>query len=75
MSSFKDNGPTNIKLNGQKIEKVYRFKYLESIICDDGRSSIEIKTILQKASTALTRLNPTWKRNYCPVKNETIQDT
>ena len=50
---------TEIKVNGQKVETVTRFKYLGSVITDEG-SKPEIFSRKAQATTALTRLKPVW---------------
>lgn len=62
--------PTNIRMNGQRLEEVDNFKYLGSSLSKDGSSSIEVKGRLGLAMSAMTRLNIIWKSNaICfPVK-------
>ena len=48
-----------IKVNGQKLEKVTSFKYLGSVITDEG-SKPEILSRIAQATAALTRLKPVW---------------
>ena len=48
---------TEIKVNGQKLETVTSFKYLGSVITDEG-SKPEILSRIAQATTALTRLKP-----------------
>ena len=50
---------TEIKVNGQKLETVTSFKYLGSVITDEG-SKPELLCRIAQASTALTRLKPIW---------------
>ena len=50
---------TEIKVNGQKLETVTSFKYLNSIIADAG-SKPEILSRIAQATAALTRLKPVW---------------
>ena len=50
---------TKIKVNGQKIETVTSFKYLGSVITDEG-SKPEILSGIAQATAALTRLKPVW---------------
>ena len=45
---------TEIKVNGQKLETVTNFKYLGSVITDEG-STLDI---LAQMTAALTRLKP-----------------
>ena len=48
---------TEIKVNGQKFETVTSFKYLSSIITDEG-SKPEILSRIAETTAALTRLKP-----------------
>ena len=48
---------TEIKVNGQKLETVTRFKYLGSVISDEG-SKPEILSRIAQTTAALTRLKP-----------------
>ena len=50
---------TEIRVNGQKLETVTSFKYLGSVITDEG-SKPEILSRIAQATAALTRLNPVW---------------
>ena len=50
---------TEIKVNGQKLETVTSFKYLGSLVTDEG-SKPEILSRIAQATAALTRLNPVW---------------
>ena len=50
---------TEIKVNGQKLEIVTSFKYLGSLITDEG-SKPEILSRIAQATAALTRLKPVW---------------
>ena len=50
---------TGIKVNGQKLETVTSFKYLGSVITDEG-SKPEILSRLAQTTAALTRLKPVW---------------
>ena len=50
---------TEIKVNGQKLETVTSFKYLDSVITDEG-SKPEILSRIAQATTALTRIKPVW---------------
>ena len=50
---------TEIKVNGQKLESVTSFKYLGSVITDDG-SKPEILSRIAQTTVALTRLKPVW---------------
>ena len=46
-------------MNGQKLETVSSFKYLGSVIIDEG-SKPEILFRIAQATAALTRLKPVW---------------
>ena len=48
---------TEIKVNGQKLERVTSFRYLGSVLIDEG-SKPEIFSRLAQTTTALTRLKP-----------------
>ena len=50
---------TEIKINGQKLETVTSFKYLDSVITDEG-SKPEILSMIAQTTAALTRLKPVW---------------
>ena len=50
---------TEIKVNGQKLETVTSFKYLGSVITDEG-SKPEFLCMIVQATAALTRLKPIW---------------
>ena len=50
---------TEIKINGQKLETVTSFKYLSSVITDEG-SKPEILYRIAQTTAALTRLKPVW---------------
>ena len=50
---------TEIKVNVQKIETVTRFKYLGSVITDEG-SKPDILSRIAQATAAMTRLKPVW---------------
>ena len=48
-----------IKVNGQKLETVTSFKYLGSVISDEG-SKPEILSRIAQSTAALTKLKPVW---------------
>ena len=50
---------TEIKVNGQKLETVTSFKYLGSVITDEG-SKPEIFSKIAQTTAALTRLKAVW---------------
>ena len=51
---------TVIKVNGQKLETFTSFKYLGSVITDEG-SKPEMLCRIAQTTAALTRLKPVWK--------------
>ena len=50
---------TEIKVNGQKLETVASFRYLGSVIADEG-SKPEILPRIAQTTAALIRLKPVW---------------
>ena len=50
---------TEIKVNGQKLETVTSFKYVGSVITDEGSKPERLSRIAQTAA-ALTRLKLVW---------------
>ena len=50
---------TEIKVNGQKLETVTSFKYLGSVISDEG-SKPEILSRISQTTAPLTRFKPVW---------------
>ena len=50
---------TEIKIQGQKLETVTSFKFLGSVITDEG-SKPEILSRIAQTAAALTRLKPVW---------------
>ena len=50
---------TEIKVNGQRIERVTSFRYLGSVITDEC-SKPEILSRIAQTTAALTRLKPVW---------------
>ena len=50
---------TEFKVNGQKLETVTSFKYLGSVISDEG-SKPEILSRIAQSTAALTKLKPVW---------------
>ena len=54
---------TEIQVNGQKLETVTSFKYLGSVITDEGSKPETLSRIAQ-TTAALTRLKPVWN-NRC----------
>ena len=63
---------TEIKVNGQRIERVTSFRYLGSVITDEC-SKPEILSWTAQATAALTRLKPVWidKSFFSQLQNTT----
>ena len=59
MANNTDGINTEVKVNGQKLETVTSFKYLSSVITDEGSKLKILSRVAQKAA-ALTRLKPVW---------------
>ena len=58
---------TEIKVNGQKLEAVTSFKYMGSVITDEG-SKPEILSRIAQTIAALTSLKPVWNdRDFLSV--------
>ena len=51
------------KVNGQKLETVTSFKYLGSVVADEG-SKPEILSRIAQTTAALIRLKPGWIGTY-----------
>ena len=61
---------TEIKVNGQKLETVTSFKYVGSVITDEG-SNLEILSRIAQTTAALTRLKPVWVDNSISLSSKT----
>ena len=59
---------TEIKVSGQKLETVTSFKYLDSVIFDEG-SKPEILSRIAQATVALRRLKPAWNDRSISVSS------
>ena len=60
---------TEIKVNGQKLETVTSFKYLGSVIIDEG-SKPEILSRIAQTTAALTRMKPVWNDRSIPLSSK-----
>ena len=58
-----------VKVNEQKLETVTSFKYLGSVITDEG-SKPEILSRMAQATEALTRLKPVWKNRSISLSSK-----
>ena len=56
---------TDIKINGQKLETITSFKYLGSVITDEG-SKPKILFKIEETTAALRRLKPVWNDRSIP---------
>ena len=60
---------TEIKANGQRLETVTSFKYLGSVITDEG-SKPETFSRIALTTAALTRLKPVWNDRSISVSSK-----
>ena len=60
---------TVIKMNGQKLETVTSFKYLGSVITDEG-SKPEILSRISQRTAALIRLKPVWNNRSISLSSK-----
>ena len=60
---------SKIKVNGQKLETVTSFKYLGSVITDEG-SKPEILSRIAQATAAWTMLKPVWNDRSISLSSE-----
>ena len=63
---------TEIKIKGQKLETVTSFKYLGSVITDEG-SKPELMCRMAQATAALTRLKPIWIDKSISLSSKILQ--
>ena len=61
---------TEIKVNGQKLQSVTSFKYLGSVLTDEGPKPEILFTIAQ-TTAALTRLKPVWNDRSISLSSKT----
>ena len=61
---------TEIKINGQKLETVTSFKYLGSVITNEG-SKPEILSRTAQTTAALARLKPVWNDRSSSLSSKT----
>ena len=60
---------TEVKVNGQRLETVKSFRYLGSIITDEG-SKPEILARIAQTTAALTKLKPLWNDRNITVSSK-----
>ena len=59
MTNNSNSISTDIKVNNEKLETVYSFKYSGAIMSDEG-STPEVISIIAQITTALNKLNTIW---------------
>ena len=62
---------TEIKVNEQKLETVTSFKYLGSVITDEG-SKPEILSWIAQTTAGLTRLKPVWNDRSISLRSKLL---
>ena len=60
---------TEIKVNGQNLETVTSFKFLGSVMTDEG-SKPEILSRIAQTTVALTRLKPVWNNRNISLNSK-----
>ncbi|GFO36335.1 endonuclease-reverse transcriptase [Plakobranchus ocellatus] len=65
----KEPSKKEIKVNGQILETVTKFKYLGSIISDEG-SEPEILSRIAQTTAALTKLKPIWNNKNISISSK-----
>ena len=60
---------TETKVNGRKLETVTSFKYLGSVITDEG-SKPEILSRIAQTTAALTKMKPVWNDRSISVSSK-----
>ena len=61
MTNSTNNISADISMNGQKLEEVTSFKYLEATRCKDGTYSAEVRIRIASAMAVMARQNRTWR--------------
>ncbi|GFR69105.1 endonuclease-reverse transcriptase [Elysia marginata] len=69
MTNCKESSKKEIKVNGQILESVTKFKYLGSIISDEG-SKPEILSRMAQTTAALTKLKPIWNNKNIAISSK-----
>ena len=59
--------PANIVVNDQRLKQVQNFKYLGSIISEDGRSDSDINARIAIAKTAFNKVKPLMTNRSIPI--------
>ncbi|GFO21775.1 endonuclease-reverse transcriptase [Plakobranchus ocellatus] len=68
MTNSKESPKKEIKVNGQILESVTKFKYLGSIISDEG-SKPEILSRIAQITAALTKLKSIWNNKNIAISS------
>ncbi|GFN78993.1 endonuclease-reverse transcriptase [Plakobranchus ocellatus] len=68
MTNSKEPSKKETKINGQILESVTKFKYLGSIISDEG-SKPEILSRIAQTTAALTKLKPIWNNKSIAISS------
>ncbi|GFO04606.1 endonuclease-reverse transcriptase [Plakobranchus ocellatus] len=68
-TNSKEPSKKEIKVNGQILESVTKFKYLGSIISDEG-SKPEILSSIAQTTAALTKLKPIWNNKNIAISSK-----
>ena len=61
MTTSTNDISANISMNGQKLEEVTSFKYLEATLCEDGTCLSDVCIRIASAVAAMARLNRIWQ--------------
>jgi len=62
--SREGGGEVNIYINGEKVQQVNKFKYLGSLITEDGRCDVEIKCRIAMAKEAFNKRRELLTKNF-----------
>ena len=65
---------TEIKVNGQKLETVTSFKYLASVLTDEGSKPEILSSIAQTAAELQRRIQAMEMRCYCKAQRISCKD-
>ena len=68
MKVGKDANTNHIEVNDQPIDNIKQFKYLGSIITDDGDVEIDIRSRIGQATSVFKRMDKVWKSNKISLK-------
>ncbi|GFO20352.1 endonuclease-reverse transcriptase [Plakobranchus ocellatus] len=69
MTNSKEPSKKEIKVNGQILETVTKYKYLGSIISEEG-SKPEILSRIAQTTAALTKLKPIWNNKNIAISSK-----